>query len=294
MAMSELAYEIRPMTAGDLAPADRLREQARWNQTQADWRRIWSYEPEGCFVAVFEGRIVGTATTTRYGQIVAWIGMVLVDEAYRCRGIGRALLQRCLAALSTIRAVQLDATPLGQPLYEKLGFRTLWVLHRWELNRAEAEPAREMSASGEPIRCREWREADLDRMVELDRKAFGAARAVMLQRLARESRATIVAAPMNGFVSGVGMLRNGSRADYLGPVAADSAAAAESIVLRLIGKSDAGAIYWDIPEANTAAVGMAQRLGFKQQRPLVRMAFGTHAITGNVGTYIGIADPALG
>src|SRR5439155_20889733 len=114
---------VRRMTAPDVSLGMRLKEQAGWNQTEADWRRCLDLEPDGCFVAEFDAVAVGTTTTCIFGT-VAWIAMVLVDSAMRGRGVGKALMNRALEYLdaSGVRSVRLDATPLGQPLYEKLGF----------------------------------------------------------------------------------------------------------------------------------------------------------------------------
>ena len=52
------------------------------------------------------------------------IGMVLVPPEKRRMGIGTALLMHGIEYLEAkgVAAVKLDATPLGRPLYEKLGF----------------------------------------------------------------------------------------------------------------------------------------------------------------------------
>src|SRR5689334_25213122 len=87
---------VRRMTPADLPVAARLREQAGWNQTRADWQRLLTWAPDGCFVAAQAGRVVGTVTTTAYGARLAWLGMLLVDTDLRRRGIGRALLTRAV------------------------------------------------------------------------------------------------------------------------------------------------------------------------------------------------------
>src|SRR5262252_245431 len=113
---------IRHMNINDLALGMRLKDQAGWNQTEADWRRMLSLEPEGCFVAEWSGEAVGTTATCIFGP-VAWIAMVLVEESMRGRGIGQALMEYALTFLdeARVRSVRLDATELGKPVYEKLG-----------------------------------------------------------------------------------------------------------------------------------------------------------------------------
>src|SRR5688500_17823494 len=125
---------LRPLTREDLSFADSLRALAGWNQTLADWERFLALEPDGCFLAEWQGVSAGTATTTVYGAELAWIGMVLVHPEYRRRGIGQALLERCIEYLSKrgVRCIKLDATPEGKRVYANLGFQDEWTLTRWE------------------------------------------------------------------------------------------------------------------------------------------------------------------
>src|SRR5438128_8489540 len=125
---------IRLLTEGDLGFADELRRLAGWNQTLPDWRRFLALSPDGCFLASCEGASAGVATTTIYGRELAWIGTVLVHPDYRRAGFGRALVQQCLDYLRGrgISTIKLDATPLGQKVYEPLGFRVETTFTRWE------------------------------------------------------------------------------------------------------------------------------------------------------------------
>ncbi len=92
---------IEPLTLDDVDAAMQLVAAAGWNQTPADWRRVIAYQPPGCFKAVLDGRLVGTVTSTSYGQRLAWIGMMLVDPSMRRQGIGRSLMQRVVAWLES-------------------------------------------------------------------------------------------------------------------------------------------------------------------------------------------------
>src|SRR5580658_3995749 len=94
---------VRAMRQSDLAFADSLRALAGWNQTMADWQRFLTMQPEGCFLAEWDGAQAGTATTVVYGSDLAWIGMVLVHPEFRRRGIGRALLLKCIEHLRARR-----------------------------------------------------------------------------------------------------------------------------------------------------------------------------------------------
>ena len=102
---------IRQMTMDDVALGMKLSAQARWNQTEADWRRFIELEPEGCFVGELDGRPVGTTTTCVFRK-TAWIAMVLVDINSRGNGVGTTLLRHAIEYLEGRRVdtIRLDAT----------------------------------------------------------------------------------------------------------------------------------------------------------------------------------------
>src|SRR5262245_32593428 len=124
---------IRLMTADDIFSGMKLKEQNRWNTTPEDWRRQLDLEPEGCFAAELDGQVVGTACACIFDN-VAWVNLVLVNQLHRGRGIGTSLMRTVLAWIDgrNIPSVRLDATPLGKPIYEKLGFVAEFDLTRYE------------------------------------------------------------------------------------------------------------------------------------------------------------------
>ena len=133
---------------------------------------------------------------------------------------------------------------------------------------------------------------DWPSIAALDRRAFGADRSRLLASLACNGRASLVFESQEG-VTGFGMIRAGSRADYLGPLVAASAGAATALAQSLFADARAG-VFWDIPDRNAAAVGLAERLGFRPQRPLYRMFLGDQRSAGDPLLVAAIADPATG
>ena len=65
---------IRAFTCDDLDFGMKLKAQAGWNQTVADWRRFLAIDPEGAFLAECHGGPVGTVFCCRFGS-VAWVAM---------------------------------------------------------------------------------------------------------------------------------------------------------------------------------------------------------------------------
>ena len=91
------------MTVADIPLGMGLRQQAGWNQTESDWRRFLELQPDGCFVAEWEGKPVGTTTTCLFDDI-GWIAMVLVEKAARHRGVGTQLVEQAIEFLSSAGA----------------------------------------------------------------------------------------------------------------------------------------------------------------------------------------------
>lgn len=277
------------MTAADLPACDVLRALAGWNQTIDIWRQFLAAQPEGCFVAEEFGRIIGTVTSTRHESALAWIGMMLVHPDERRRGIGRALMEHCLSHLDAlgVQCVKLDATPAGQPLYEQLGFISEWTLTRWSQCGCGAPLAQAQSI------CREYCAADWTRVIALDTETFGARRAGWLRTLIDRSKRVLVA-ETSGQIIGFGMLRRGASANYLGPLIAGSPTLAQSLIDELLATNAGEKVFWDIPDANTAAVELASTRGFERARPLTRMTRGKTGVSHQTQRTFAIADPALG
>ncbi len=306
---------VRLMNQGDLSFADSLRALAGWNQTLENWQSLLALAPAGCFIAEWNGSPAGTVTTTCYGAELAWIGMMLVHPKVRRHGIGTALMKHCLDYLHQrgIRCVKLDATPLGKPLYENLGFRDEWPLTRWQAKAASslpqtylqptpamrAEEASDNNSAAEITvstneHVRTLTDADWNAMVELDTPAFGANRRNLIAALGSAGGRILISETEPGWLTGYGMRPKGSGADHLGPVVATSISAATALVNALLADAWSPGVYWDIPDPNIEAIELARTLRFTPQRPLMRMYLGENLRPGNPLLQYAIADPAVG
>ena len=259
---------IRLMTSADVPLGMRLKAQANWNQTLSDWRRFLDLEPDGCFVAEQDGEPVGTTTTCVF-DTVAWIAMVLVDTAARGQGIGTRLVDHALAELDRrgIQSVRLDATALGRPIYENLGFVAQYELLRmegttWQVDRSPTNAA--------PVT-----RARLDEVIALDALATGTDRRRLLERLYHEQPERMLAiCDDRGKIAGYAAFRDGSRATQIGPAAAKSPEAGRALLDTVVARLAGQPIFVDIPSENQAAVGWATSGGLTVQRPFTRMCRG--------------------
>jgi hypothetical protein len=131
-------------------------------------------------------------------------------------------------------------------------------------------------------------------VVELDRAAFGIARQKILPGLAAQSRRALVLESEPGRIEAFGMVRDGSRAVYLGPVAAAKAELGTALIEALLARCPGKPVYWDIPDGNASATAWAKQAGFTVQRSLTRMVLGENDAPGDPRKQIALAGPELG
>jgi predicted N-acetyltransferase YhbS len=253
---------VRTMTAADVPLGMRLKQEAGWNQLEADWLRFLALEPEGAFVAELDAAPVGTALTVRFGG-VAWVAMVLVAAGARRQGVGTALMERALAFLDArgVETVRLDATPLGRPVYARLGF-----VEEYRLTRHEGI----LPAAPAPLSVRPATRAHLDRMLRLDHSATGTDRARAILRLFEENPETARVVEEGGEVTGYLLTRPGAQARFLGPCVARGDAG-RWLLTDACHRHAGERVFLDVPELNRPAQEEAAAIGLAPQRSLLRM-----------------------
>lgn len=276
-------HGIRLLFESDIPAAMKLKEAAGWNQTEADWRRLITLEPEGCFAAIEGDQLIGTTTTTTYGDELAWIGMVLVDPEYRRRGIATRLVETALAYLDgKVAVVKLDATAEGGPVYEKFGFKTESLVERWRGNVKSRSIKREDAA------------INLEELLALDRRAFGADRSRLIKSLIDDTRISpVLVKDESESLTGYALARAGTKAVYIGPVIVADTAHVENVLDRILGQLSGSSVYIDSSnECGVSSSVLADR-GFVKERDLIRMSFGARSVKTSPHV-IAIAGPEIG
>ncbi len=258
-----MALTLRQMTTEDTGLGMRLKGQAGWNQTPADWRRFLALEPEGCFVAEWDGRPVATTTTCAFGS-VGWIAMVLVDESTRHRGIATRLVERGLEYLAerSVATVRLDATKYGRPVYERMGFISEQEFVRLQGVARPGEQGSGLHAANVE---------HLNSLAALDRQATGTDRKRLLERFMVEQPDNAQVAADGDSLTGYVMLRAGANATQIGPSMARTAEAGRSLGDWALSRCAGQPVFIDVPLQNGAAIDWANSHGLTEQRRFSRM-----------------------
>jgi GNAT superfamily N-acetyltransferase len=283
--------EIRLLVESDISAAMQLKGLARWNQTESDWRRLLRLEPQGCFGAFLDGRLLGTTTTTTYDRELAWIGMVLVNPENRRAGIATRLIRTALDYLRRrVTTVKLDATPEGRPVYESLGFEVESLIERW----AGIARATLINSSNEVETAGELDNETCRELLALDRRAFGADRSRLIETLVDNACvAPVFSRSADGRLSGYALARRGTNAVYVGPLIAMDTQQAAPLLDRVLGQLAGQQVYVDVNSVFETGRRVLADRGFVKQRDLIRMRYGTRNNT-TPSSVFAIAGPEVG
>jgi ribosomal protein S18 acetylase RimI-like enzyme len=275
---------IEALVQGALTPADvpgalALSAKVGWNQTADDWRL---FVDRAQTIGLFDGDsgLVATAAALPYGNGFGWISMVIVDPAWRRRGLARRLMGECIGALRRERhAALLDATPAGALVYRDLGFAELATMERWE---GEGGTGKVRAAA---VRLGP---SDLDRLIAADEAAFGSTRRFLLEDFLRRE-GTLAWAYDDSYV----VMRRGHRAMQIGPLVAASDEAARVLLATAIAAAR-GKVFLDLFTPWRDLAALLEACGFARQRPFLRMALDRPGLPGDPRRLAIAAGPEFG
>jgi predicted N-acetyltransferase YhbS len=226
-------------------------------------------QPDGFFVIEEDDQIVATAGCLVYGSF-SWLGLVATHPTVRGRGLATRLSKHLVtwSYAKGCRTIALDASKLGRPIYERLGFQPAGSTVQLAPTRIQeprkSEVAISLSAS------------DKHQLLELDAGVFGGDRSGLLEMLmGGDNRSLVVNRSDAGRLSGFLFARE----RLIGPGAATSPEVARALI------DDAMADV--LPErslllpSESAYLGVLLSLGFVEQQRLTHMRHGDQRIDGS-------------
>ena len=288
--MQNETFILRSMQPTDIETAIKLSDAEGWNQTEKDWQLFLENDGNICMVAESDNRVIGTTTAINYSNHVAWIGMVLVDNDYRGRGVSKSLLTRVLKKLERCTSIKLDATPLGQPVYKKLGFEDEYLIARMT-NSSLKDFSFTSNSSLLPELIHN---NDHPQIITLDEDSFGANRAQLIGSLLKEFPGKAWMLKQNNLITGFALGRDGKRYHHIGPVVASTVNDAKMLIgaalKRLIGEP----VVVDVPEDKEELMSWLTAAGFTKQRHFTRMFRKENPFPGLTSRQYSICGPEFG
>ncbi len=204
-------YPIEAATAADLEALGAERVKQGWHPSLPLLSAILDWEPGGRVFVLREGALgetglactaggsttpaapVATTSAIAAGPIGV-VGNVIVREDYRRHGLGRVIMDAAVEWMRErgVRAVLLDATRAGRPLYASMGFVGVErSFYAWGLLRELDRPALRRAAAGRDHTAHRVPSRDLPRVATLDEQAFGGNRLPLVAGLLREPGAAL-------------------------------------------------------------------------------------------------------
>lgn len=267
----------------------KLKDAEGWNQLEKDWAFLISYKESVNLVAVLDDHIVGTVTAINYDNTVAWIGMMLVDRDYRGRGIAKLLLLETIEKLKKLRSIKLDATPVGRPVYLKLGFRDEYTLYRM------TNPSvSKISLGDAPFRTEQIQPADIPAVAAFDKNVFGADRTELIRHLYGSYPEIAWLIKESNSIAGFCLGRRGQSFTQIGPVYASSSDGVKALIQSASHQLTGQALVVDIAAAKSDIKEWLETCGFISQRPFERMYLKNNPHPGIIENQYLISGPELG
>ena len=282
--------KLRSLDLQDVEQALQLSEAENWNQTEKEWELLIGNKQNICVAAVIGGKLIGTATVINYENKVGWIGMVIVDKEYRGQKISNLLLSGIIENSKNIISLKLDATPAGQPVYQKFDFTSEYFVYRFISmsvfkNEVHFEPV---------VSVERAVPENLDEITGFDKKIFGANRKQLIRFLIRNFPEMAWILRLNGQIKGIALGRKGNSFHQVGPVFASSSDFAKILILKSLEDIESQPAIADIPEHQPELINWINTLGFTKQRYFVRMYRNVNAYAGLIENQFLICGPEFG
>ena len=282
-------FLVRPMLLTDLKPAMDLAKIEGWNQTVKDWMILVDNPLNTCLVAEYNSKIIGTATVINYSDTAGWIGMVLVDKDFRRQGVGRTLVTKILDKVHGFKSVKLDATPAGQPVYQKLGFIEERILYRMTSTPFKSIDKMRYEAEPEVIQPNEF-----DEIIKFDKDIFGVGRTDLLKSSLLNYPQKAFRLKRDGRISGYILGRDGIRYSYIGPVFAFTTSDAEALISNSLKSLTGKDVALDVLDDKKELIEWLESIGFVIQRQFTRMYLNQNPFPGRIENQYLIIGPEYG
>ncbi|MCL5876582.1 MAG: GNAT family N-acetyltransferase [Candidatus Bathyarchaeota archaeon] len=137
-------FTVKTLPKEDYQFAVDLANTMNWNMAVEDFEFMASLEPDSCLLLLDGAKRVGVATCNNYGKM-GWFGNLIVEEKYRKKGAGTALVTHAIKQLHAkgVETIGLYAYRHLECFYGNLGFKAdkdFAVLQAKDLQRVKADP----------------------------------------------------------------------------------------------------------------------------------------------------------
>lgn len=256
-----MTLRIAPMTLDDLRIAVDWAAAEGWNPGQEDAEAFHKVDPEGFLMGWLGDTPVTAISVVRHCGGFGFLGFYLCHPDHRGKGYGMATWQAGMAHLGD-RVVGLDGVPAQVANYETSGFELVHYTKRY---------AGQITGTAQ-TNCRLANPADLPVLLQMDLDISGTDRGTYLSSWFSQTRSrhTLVY-ETNGQIVGCATIRTCRTGHKIGPIFAENAETARSLIEASVAYAQAQEIMIDIPDPNSISVDLAHSLGLDEIFSCARM-----------------------
>lgn len=263
-------FLIRPIDLPELNQLIVWAELEGWNPGINDASLLWQMDPEGFLGIELDGKFAGGGAVIRHSASFGFMGLFLVDPAFRNRGLGRILWtarrDSLLLRLSAGATIGLDGVDSMVGFYERGGFR------RSTRHRRFVSPTGHRFCSGDG--CVSATEVPVEQLQAMDGLCFpGGFRQTLMEWISQPG-AVSHAVYTHGQLLGYGVLRPCRTGWKVGPLFAEDRRVAETILLSLLEAAGGEPVYVDAPDNNPEAARLLKSFGMEEVFGCERMYLG--------------------
>ena len=273
---------LLPFGTEHLEDALRLSQEMAWPYRLEDWA-IALELGQGFVLCNRAGKVIATAVWWAYGEGHASCGMIIVAKAAQGRGHGARLMDALLAAAHP-RTITLNSTAEGLALYERRGFVRIGVVqqHQGVPHAHHQAPPADLVRAMAP--------SDAEAVARLDLAATSWARPQMLERLVQAGDGQVLV--RGGEPRGYAVSRPFGRGQVIGPVVAESAADARTLVEAAL--AGLGQVFVRIDTAATSQLGgWLEGIGLVQVSDATTMVKGPRIPTAGPARMFALANQSF-
>lgn len=163
---------VEPFTSSDLSLITHLQPEG-WQPIRPPYEFYISNNFCTPIKCVSEKKIVGIGSSIIHDG-TGWLGHIIVDKDFRNQGIGTLITQSLMNHLdrASVKTMLLIATPLGEPVYRKLGFEKETVYIFLKDGKTDSQPVN---------RTEPFQEKYKDAIMKLDERISGERRMKLLE-----------------------------------------------------------------------------------------------------------------
>lgn len=241
-----------------------------------DAAAFFKTDPNGFFGVFDQERLAAAISVIQYDRYDGFLGLYICQPDYRQKGIGLTVWNAGMSYLAGMN-VGLDGVIEQQANYRRSGFELAYrnIRYQGKFENADVNAdnhADNSSTENGEYQCRSITPTDWSTLRDLDQFIHGINRRAFIDHWLQDTdfRKSLVCVRGNDVV-GVGTIRQCVDGLKVGPLMAETTAAAKTLLTTLTTLFEQSDIVLDVPEPNTSAMALAERIGLKPVFETARM-----------------------